>query len=363
MNYQTNSSVSTIKNLNINLKSSIFGQNNAINQVVDKIMISSAGLSDTDKPIASFLFTGPTGVGKTELAKELAKNLNIHFERFDMSEYSSKHGVSTLIGGEKSLVGYEEGGLLTNAIKKYPNCLLLLDEIEKADKTILNTFLQVFDYGILTDKKGNKIDFRKVIIIMTSNLGATVKSSVGFGSNSSSNKEDEINDFLSPEFRARIDTKIEFNLLNKEMVNNITNKFLEQLLIKLNNQYKTMILTPQAFEEITAKAFKSNLGARYISKIINETIKQKLAYELLFGDFINNNQVTIDFNNDFEYNFDNSQVSIECTDSESNRFRTAQDAQEYAKNNPGVIITQAKDGFGFIIKEKENIWTEFVNPF
>jgi len=341
---------SNLKALENNLKLSIFGQDKAISQIINKIIINRAGLSDVNKPIASFLFTGPTGVGKTELAKELADNLNIHFERFDMSEYSSEHSVSTLIGAASGLHGYKEGGILTNAIKKYPSCVLLLDEIEKADKIILNTFLQVLDYGILTDSKGNKIDFKKVIIIMTSNLGANSKSTMGFSSNSHDNKNEEINNFLSPEFRARIDSKIEFNPLSKEMIKNITNKFIEQLSKKLNRQYKKIRITPQALEEINTQAFQTKMGARYISKIINDAIKQKLAYELLFGKYIENNKVTIDFNCDFIYIFENGTQFEEIDNHDLTVFETAYEAQEYAKENPGVVITRSIYGPGFIIK-------------
>jgi len=340
-----------LEQLESNLKSSIFGQDEAITQVVNKIMINKAGLSDINKPIASFLFTGPTGVGKTELAIELANNLNLHFERFDMSEYVGKYSTNTLLGGEKSLVGHEEGGLLTNAITKHPNCVLLLDEIEKAHYRVFNTFLQILDYGTLTDKKGNKVDFTNVIIIMTSNLGATAKSTVGFASDKYSNKNDEINKFLSPEFRARIDTKIEFNPLSNDMVESITNKFLNQLSLKLNNQHKTIVLTPLAIKEINTQAYSSKLGARYISKIINDTIKQRLAYELLFGDFKENNKVTVDFKNDFEYIFENELPSNTPINKKSNIFQTAQEAHDYARANPGVTVTRAEYGDGYIIKE------------
>ncbi len=342
---------SSIKNLETNLNRSIFGQKHAIKEIVNKIMISESGLGDENKPIASFLFTGPTGVGKTELAIELAKNLNLNFVRFDMSEYSGQHGVSTLIGGEKSLVGYEEGGILTNAIMQNPKCVLLLDEIEKAHQIILNTFLQVLDYGTLTDKKGRKVNFKNVIIIMTSNLGATTKNSMGFGSNSKTNKDDAINEFLSPELRARIDSKIEFNPLTNGIVQRITKKFCNQLLEKLKQQDKTMVITEKAVEEINNQAYNSKLGARYISKIINDTIKQKVAYELLFGEFKTNYKVTIDFQDDFVYEFTESGRLQSTITSDTLYFHTAQEAEQYAKANPGITITRAKNGEGFVVKE------------
>lgn len=340
----------SIQTLEYNLNSSVFGQEHAIKEIVNKIMISEAGLADSNKPIASFLFTGPTGVGKTELAIELAKNLNLHFERFDMSEYSSDNSMSTLVGAASGLKGYDEGGVLTNAIKKNPHCILLLDEIEKADKIILNTFLQVLDYGILSNSKGEKVDFKNVIIIMTSNLGATVKNTMGFGGNSKTNKNDAINEFLSPELRARIDCKIEFNPLSKEMTKNITNKFLDQLSNKLKEQSKSMSITQKALDEINTQAYNSKLGARYISKIINDTIKQKLAYELLFGEFKVNSHVMIDFDHNLICFFENTKLSYISNTNEI-LFNTAQEAQAYAKANTGVTITRTQDGKGFMVKK------------
>ncbi|PNV83685.1 MAG: hypothetical protein C0627_03875 [Sulfurimonas sp.] len=348
-NHQNMHYTTSIQNLENNLKLSVFGQDHAIKEISSRIMIREAGLGDAHKPIASFLFTGPTGVGKTELAIELANNLNLHFERFDMSEYSGKYGVSTLIGGEKSLVGHEEGGLLTNAIRKNPLCVLLLDEIEKAHPMILNTFLQVLDYGTLTDKKGNKVSFKDVIIIMTSNLGATTKSTVGFGSSSCINRDDEVNEFLSPELRGRIESKIEFNSLTKEMIQAITDKFLKELSDKIHTHCKMMIVTARAREEILNRAIDSKLGARYISKIINDTIKQKLAHELLFGRFKQSDKVTIDFQDDFEYIFENyEQVGLLCNDEIF--FKTAQEAQLYAKANPNVTIIRSNSRDGFTVK-------------
>jgi len=349
-NYQNIHFKTSIQNLENNLKLSVFGQDHAIKEISSRIIIREAGLGDVHKPIASFLFTGPTGVGKTELAIELAKNLNLHFERFDMSEYSSDHSMSTLIGAASGLKGYDEGGVLTNAIKKNPHCVLLLDEIEKADKTILNTFLQILDYGVLTNSKGEKVDFSHVIIIMTSNLGATAKSSMGFGSNSKTNSDDEVNEFLSPEFRARIECKIEFNPLTKEMVQAITDKFLKQLSDKLYTQHKMMIVTTKAMEEIINRAFDSKLGARYISKIINDTIKQKLAHELLFGRFKQSDRVTIDFQDDFEYIFKNYE-QVGSFSNDEIFFKTAQEAQLYAKANPDIIIVRSNHSDGFIVKK------------
>ena len=219
--------ITKTKDLAQKLKDRIFGQDHIVETVADMIDISAAGLGNPDKPIASFLFTGPTGVGKTEFAKELAKIMNIHFERFDMSEYADEYSARNLTGGQMGLVGYEDGGLLTNAISEHPHCVLLLDEIEKADRAVYNTFLQVLDYGTLKDTRGNKVDFSKTIIIMTSNLGANEKRGIGFGENAMIYKESSVADFLTPEFRNRLDNILEFNRLTPEVIAHVIDKYLD----------------------------------------------------------------------------------------------------------------------------------------
>ena len=225
-----------LENMPQYLKNRIFGQDHIIDSIMEMLTINIAGLGDDNKPIATFLFTGPTGVGKTELAIELAKYLDMHFERFDMSEYADDASYRNLIGGHKGLVGYEEGGLLTNAITEHPFSLLLLDEIEKADKAIYNTFLQVFDYATLKDSKGNVTDFSNTIIIMTSNLGVTEKRGIGFGENTNVHKGSAVVDFLTPEFRNRIDKILDFNTLTEDMIEPIVKKFLNDLSLKLSKK-------------------------------------------------------------------------------------------------------------------------------
>lgn len=212
--------------LNKNLKNKVFGQNEAIDSLTDYICISLAGLNDKDKPMGSFLFTGPTGVGKTELAKQLSIELDMHFERLDMSEFSTDYSSDNLIGGAAGLVGYTEGGILTNAIMENPKCVLLLDEIEKAHKKVLDKFLQILDYGKLTSSKGEKVDFCDTIIIFTSNLNAlsSTKRTAGFNSTSYIEYENSMDDFLAPEFKARINQIVHFNALDEFTLKLIINK-------------------------------------------------------------------------------------------------------------------------------------------
>ena len=247
------------------LKGRIFGQDHVIDSVVDMITINLAGLGDDNKPIASFLFTGPTGVGKTELAIEIAKYLDMHFERFDMSEYADDSSYRNLIGGHKGLVGYEEGGLLTNAINEHPFSVLLLDEIEKADPAIYNTFLQVFDYATLKDTKGNATDFSNTIIIMTSNLGTNEKRGIGFGESKNIHKGSAVINFLTPEFRNRIDKILHFNTLTEDMIEPVVDKFLDDLSAKLLNIHISLSISDDARKYLIDLGFESNMGARSLS--------------------------------------------------------------------------------------------------
>ncbi len=307
---------STIKNLSKNLKNRIFGQDHIIDAVVDTININMAGLGDTNKPIASFLFSGPTGVGKTELAKEVAKLLNIHFERFDMSEYADEYSARNLTGGQMGLVGYEDGGLLTNAIKEHPNCVLLLDEIEKADKAVYNTFLQVLDYGKLTDTKGNTVDFSNTIIIMTSNLGSNEKRGIGFGENHNTYREAAVNDFLTPEFRNRIDKMLEFKPLDSEMAKLIIDKYLNDFSEMLEGKRITIEVTEKAKVLLNMVGFDSGMGARSVLRSINNNFKQKISNEMLFGELTKGGKVIIDADeNSFNYTF----VSLVSIDDSLNK--------------------------------------------
>lgn len=294
--------VEVLKSLEEELKKNIFGQDSAIEEVTRAIKLSRAGLSSEEKPVASLLFVGPTGVGKTEIAKVLSKTLGVDLIRFDMSEYGEKHSASKLIGSPPGYVGYEEGGLLTDTIRKNPNSVLLLDEIEKANPDILNVLLQVMDYGILTDNKGRKADFRNVIIIMTSNVGARnlSKNSVGFLKDESK-REDIKNDVakaFSPEFRNRLDKIVIFNQINEEMALKITknelNKFKETLVAK----NVTVSFTDGCIKYISKKGLSKEYGAREIIRVINTDIKPLLVDELLFGALSNGGQCQIDVKND-----------------------------------------------------------------
>lgn len=336
------------------LKGRIFGQDHVIDSIVDMITINLSGLGDENKPIASFLFTGPTGVGKTELAIEIAKYLDMHFERFDMSEYADDSSYRNLIGGHKGLVGYEDGGLLTNAINKHPHSVLLLDEIEKADKAIYNTFLQVFDYATLKDTKGNKVNFSNTIIIMTSNLGATNKRCIGFGENTTMLQESAVKDFLTPEFRNRIDKILNFNTLTVDMIEPVVEKFLSELSDKLSKINIKLIISDDARKYLTDIGFESEMGARSVKRTINNEFKKQISYEILFGKLKEGGKVHIGLDDKgFLYHYESlnsvESLSVGMEESLKYDFETALEAQEYAKNNPGIVITRAKSRVGYVV--------------
>lgn len=281
--------IESLKKLDGELKSNIFGQDTAIEEVVRCIKMSRAGLNDDNKPVASMLFVGPTGVGKTEIAKTLAKTLGIELVRFDMSEYTEKHAASKLIGSPPGYVGYDEGGLLTDTIRKKPNCVLLLDEIEKANGDILNVLLQVMDYANLTDNKGRKADFRNVIIIMTSNAGAKNigKSLVGFGREEVSGEaiDEEVKKVFSPEFRNRLDRIITFNHINEEMSLNIVRKELRNLEEKLVKKNIKIAFTEELIKYVAKEGISREFGARELLRLINSQIKPLLVDKILFDGF------------------------------------------------------------------------------
>jgi ATP-dependent Clp protease ATP-binding subunit ClpA len=277
-----------LKNLNSNLKMMIYGQDEAVTQVSDAILLSRSGLGTENKPMASFLFAGPTGVGKTELARQLATNIGSHLERFDMSEYMEKHSIAKLIGAPPGYVGFDKGGILTDAIKKHPHCVLLLDEIEKAHIDIFNVLLQVMDHGVLTDSHGRSTDFHNVIIIMTTNAGAKdyEAGSIGLGAQSNKNeakREKAIKNFFSPEFRNRLDAIIHFNKLDNEFIIRIVEKFLTQLEQKLALKNVELLVSQKAKLWLAKEGYDPKMGARPISRLIDNLIKKPLANEVLFG--------------------------------------------------------------------------------
>ena len=297
----TKSDNSILKNLDKSLKNQVFGQDHAIDLLASSIKSARAGLRDQEKPVGSYLFSGPTGVGKTELAKQLSSNLSIELIRFDMSEYMERHSVSKLIGAPPGYVGYDQGGLLTDAIEKTPHCVLLLDEIEKAHFEIYNILLQVMDYGFLSDHNGKKIDFRNVIIIMTTNAGAQdlAKESIGFSDNKNDkNYNEEINRIFSPEFRNRLDSIIPFNSLSNEIMKQVVDKFIIKLETQLDEKNVLLTLSEAAFDWLTLNGADEKYGARPLQRVIDEKIKKPLADELLFGGLKKGGEIMIDVDND-----------------------------------------------------------------
>ena len=269
------------------LNRQIFGQGEAVAQVVNAVKFSRAGLNEENKPVASFLFVGATGVGKTELAKVLANELGIFFLRLDMSEYAEKHAVAKLIGAPAGYVGYEEGGLLTEEIRKHPHCILLLDEIEKAHPDIYNVLLQVMDYATLTDNQGRKADFRNVILIMTSNAGASQvgKSQIGFGSPEMNLDAlmEAVKRTFQPEFRNRLSKIVLFQGMDEKMAEQITRKKLGELEKKLAGRKVELVISPEAEEYIRTSGITREYGAREIDRVITAEVKPLLAEHLLFG--------------------------------------------------------------------------------
>ncbi|CAO4178185.1 ATP-dependent Clp protease ATP-binding subunit ClpA [Methylorubrum populi] len=275
-----------LKNLTENLKRVVYGQTNAIEALTSAIKLARAGLRDPDKPIGSYLFAGPTGVGKTEAAKQLAASLGVEMLRFDMSEYMERHTVSRLIGAPPGYVGFDQGGLLTDGIDQHPHCVLLLDEIEKAHPDLFNILLQVMDHGKLTDHNGKQVDFRNVIIIMTSNAGASdlAKSAYGFTQIKRSGDDVEaINRLFAPEFRNRLDAIISFGHLPKEVVAKVVDKFVLQLEAQLADRNVTIELSDEAREWLVENGYDDAMGARPMARLIQTTIKTPLADEVLFG--------------------------------------------------------------------------------
>jgi len=284
-----------MQHLEERLKSKIFGQDAAIVALTKAIKRSRAGLSNPTSPIGAFLFAGPTGVGKTEVAKQLAYELGVHFERYDMSEYMEKHTVSRLIGAPPGYVGYDEGGQLSEAIKKHPYTVLLLDEIEKAHPDMLNILLQIFDSATLTDNNGTKIDFRNVIIIMTSNLGTKEAPTMGFTKSETSKTDRAIKDFFSPEFRNRLDEIIHFAPLSEEVMIYVVEKMIRELEEQLKEKEIRIVATNAAKKYLAAEGYSKEMGARVMRRVIAEQIKTPLSEEVLFGKLKQGGVCTIDF--------------------------------------------------------------------
>jgi ATP-dependent Clp protease ATP-binding subunit ClpA len=292
---------SKLQNLSDNLKTVVFGQDHAIDEIVSAIYRSRAGFTDETKPVASLLFVGPTGVGKTELAKQIAQSLSIELHRFDMSEYQERHTVARLIGAPPGYVGYEEGGLLTEAVRKTPHSVLLLDEIEKAHPDIFNTLLQVMDHATLTDNNGKKANFRNVIIIMTSNAGARdiSKGVIGFsGGKNVAAISSALKDYFSPEFRNRLDAIVTFNSLPRDMVMRIVDAQIEFFSEKLSAKNVSIIVSDQCRNWIADKGFSDEFGAREIARIIQNEFKKPLAEKLIFGELSEGGSVEADIQND-----------------------------------------------------------------
>jgi len=288
---------SALAKLERDLKAVVFGQDKAIDALSSAIKMARSGLGNPQKPIGSFLFSGPTGVGKTEVARQLAYCLGIELIRFDMSEYMERHAVSRLIGAPPGYVGFEQGGLLTEQITKKPYSVLLLDEIEKAHPDVYNILLQVMDHGTLTDNNGRKADFRNVVIVMTTNAGAETlsKNSMGFTANKEAGDEMEaIKRLFTPEFRNRLDATISFGALDHDVIMRVVDKFLMQLEEQLHEKKVEANFTPKLKEHLGKKGFDPLMGARPMARLIQDTIRRALADELLFGKLASGGKVTID---------------------------------------------------------------------
>ncbi|MDH3974996.1 MAG: ATP-dependent Clp protease ATP-binding subunit ClpA [Deltaproteobacteria bacterium] len=296
-----------LRSLEKNIKRKVFGQDEAINSLCRSILRSRAGLGNPDKPVGSFLFTGPTGVGKTEVAKQLALNMGVEFIRFDMSEYMEKHSVSRLIGAPPGYVGFEQGGLLTESLQKHPYAVLLLDEIEKAHIDLFNILLQVMDHGTLTDNNGKKADFRNIILIMTSNVGAREMSAtpIGFGNPVAGSNSQAVERNFSPEFRNRLDGIIAFDSLSEKVMESVVDKFMAELAMRIEESNVTITLSPSAKRHLAGKGYDPAYGARPLARLIETSISDVISREILFGKLQNGGSVKVGLKGEtfsFSYN-------------------------------------------------------------
>jgi ATP-dependent Clp protease ATP-binding subunit ClpA len=308
-----------LRNLERNLKLVIYGQDRAVETLSSAIKMSRSGLGDTRKPVGSFLFAGPTGVGKTEVTRQLALALGIELIRFDMSEYMERHTVSRLIGAPPGYVGFDQGGLLTEAITKHPHAVLLLDEIEKAHPDVFNLLLQVMDHGTLTDNNGRKADFRHVIIVMTTNAGAAdmARASIGFThQDNASDGMEAIKRVFSPEFRNRLDAVIQFGGLDARTIERVVDKLLLEMEAQLESKRVTLTLDDAARRWVAEKGYDPKMGARPMARVIQEHIKRPLAEELLFGKLVGGGQVRVGLS------ADGSALKLDCIPSEEPALAT-----------------------------------------
>ncbi len=283
----TKSDVESLRNLDTNLKMVVFGQDEAIESLTTAIKLSRAGLNEGEKPIGSFLFAGPTGVGKTEVSRQLAKIMGIELLRFDMSEYMERHTVSRLIGAPPGYIGFDQGGLMTEAVNKNPHAVLLLDEIEKAHPDVFNILLQVMDHGTLTDNNGRKADFRNVILVMTTNAGAQemARSSIGFSEqNHSSDGLEILKKTFTPEFRNRLDAIVQFDELDKQTIRTVVDKFLVALQVQLDDKNVVLQIDDSVVEWLIENGYSKTMGARPMARLIQEKLKKPLAEQILFGE-------------------------------------------------------------------------------
>jgi ATP-dependent Clp protease ATP-binding subunit ClpA len=290
-----------LKNLERDLKMVVFGQDEAIEALATSIKLARSGLGQPEKPIGSYLFAGPTGVGKTEVTRQLARVLGLELIRFDMSEYMERHTVSRLIGAPPGYVGFDQGGLLTEAITKHPHAVLLFDEIEKAHPDVYNLLLQVMDHGTLTDNNGRKADFRNVIIVMTTNAGAerVSRPSIGFTQQDHAGEEmQEIRRLFSPEFRNRLDSVIYFKALGEDTILNVVNKFILELEAQLSEKHVTLEVDDAARRWLAANGYDPAMGARPMARVIQDNIRRPLADELLFGRLASGGHVAVSVKND-----------------------------------------------------------------